>query len=85
MGPFLSGISTVFPLISLLLVLPTVAWAGWGDDNWGEMVWGTFAGVDIPSMPVAALAILAVVLVGLSYWLLALQRKRTKRPPQSPS
>ncbi len=27
MGPFLSRISTVFPLISLLLVLPTVAFA----------------------------------------------------------
>jgi hypothetical protein len=81
MAPFLSRNSTVFPLATLLLILPAVASAGWGDENWGEMVWGGFAGVDIPALPAAALAILAVLLLGLSYSLFAARRKRAKRTP----
>ena len=79
MAPFLFRITAVFPLISLLLVLPTVAWAGWGDTNWGEMVWGS-AAPQIPSMPVEGVAALAALLLGLSYWLLASRRRRAKRP-----
>jgi len=80
MALFSSRISTVFPLITLLLVRPSVAWAGWGDENWGEMVWGSFAGVDIPALPAAGLAFLGVLLLGLSYWLLATRRRRSKHP-----
>jgi hypothetical protein len=74
--------SRVLPISLLLLspLFPTVASAGWGDENWGEMVWGSFAGVDIPALPAAGFAILVVVLFGASYWLLAVQRMRANRP-----
>ena len=68
------------PALLLPLLLPTVALAGWGDENWGEMVWGA-AAPQIPSMPFAGIAALAVLLLGLSYWLLATRRRRAIRPP----
>jgi hypothetical protein len=70
------------PISALLLslLLPTVASAGWGDENWGEMVWGA-AAPQIPSLPIEGVVVLAVLLLGLSYWLLASRRRRVKRPP----
>ncbi|MBW2399018.1 MAG: hypothetical protein JRG80_07060 [Deltaproteobacteria bacterium] len=72
----------VLAAISLVMasLLPTVASAGWGDENWGEMVWGA-AAPQIPSMPVEGNVALAMLLVGLSYWLLASRRRRLKHPP----
>jgi hypothetical protein len=64
----------------LLLLLPTVAWAGWGDENWGEMVWGA-AAPQIPAMPIAGVAALAALILGLSYWLVTTRRRRANRPP----
>jgi hypothetical protein len=74
--------SRVLPISALLLPLlfPTAASAGWGDENWGEMVWGAGA-PQIPSLPVEGIVAVAALLLGLSYWLLAVRRRRGKRPP----
>jgi len=71
------------PISALLppLLLPSVAAAGWGDENWRSMVWGGFPTVDIPALPVEGVAALAVLLFGLCYWLLATRRRRAKRLP----
>jgi hypothetical protein len=68
------------PAFFLTLFLPVAAFAGGGDENWGEMVWGSFAGVDIPALPAAGLAILTALLLGLSCWLLAARRRWAKHP-----
>jgi hypothetical protein len=72
----------VLPISALLLpvLLPAVARAGWGDENWGEMVWGA-AAPQIPSMPVEGVAALAALLLGLAYWLIAKRRRRAERTP----
>lgn len=82
MGPFAHVGSRVLPILalSLPLLLPAVAWAGWGDENWGEMVWGGGA-PQVPAMTVGGIAGLAVLVLGLSYRFLAAQRRRIKRPP----
>ena len=82
MARFAQARSRVLPISGLLLplLLPTVAWAGWGDENWGEMVWGG-AAPPIPAMAVGGVVALAALLLGLSYWLLAARRRRVKRPP----
>ncbi len=69
----------ILPISAALLPLlrPDVAWAGWGDENWGAMVWGA-AAPQIPSLPVGGMAALAAFLLVLSYWLLATRRRRTK-------
>jgi hypothetical protein len=67
------------PAFLLSLLLPTVALAGWGGENWGAMVWGA-AAPQIPSLPVEGIVALAVVFLGLSYWLLASRRRRGKGP-----
>jgi hypothetical protein len=71
------------PIWALLpaLLLPTVASAGWGDEDWGSMVWGGPPTVDIPALPVEGIAALAGLLFGLCYWLLATRRRRAKRLP----
>ena len=69
--------SRTLPIVSVLL--PSVASAGWGDENWGEMVWGG-AAPPIPSLPVEGIVALAALLLGLSYWFLATRRRRAKRP-----
>jgi hypothetical protein len=68
------------PAFLLFVLLPTVAWAGWGDENWGETVWGA-AAPQIPSVPFEGVVALAALLFGLSHWLLAMRRRRAKRPP----
>jgi hypothetical protein len=77
MGHFTYTRFRVLPIPALLLplLLPTIASAGWGDENWGAMVWGASA-PQIPSLPVEGIAALAVLLLGLSYWLLASRRRR---------
>lgn len=75
-----------FLLISVLLqslLVPTVAFAGWGDENWGELVWGGSAAVDAPALSAAGLAMLAVIIGGLSCWLLV-TRRRAQRVRRSP-
>ena len=69
--------SRTLPIVAVLL--PSVASAGWGDENWGEMVWGG-AAPPIPSLHVEGIVALAALLLGLSYWLLATRRRRAKRP-----
>jgi hypothetical protein len=68
------------PAFLLPVLIPTAASAGWGNENWGEMVWGA-AAPQIPSMPVEGLIALAVVFLCLSYALFALRRTRAKRAP----
>ena len=82
MGHFAYTRSRVLPISALLLslLLPGTALAGWGDENWGEMVWGAGA-PQIPSLPVEGIVAVAALLLGLSYWLLAVRRRRAKRPP----
>jgi hypothetical protein len=82
MARFAQTRSRVLPISALLLpvLLPNVASAGWGDENWGEMVWGAGA-PQIPALPVEGIAALAVLLLGLSSWFLAARRRRAKRAP----
>lgn len=68
------------PALFLPLLLPTAASAGWGDDNWGEMIWGAGAS-QVPAMTVGGVVALAVLVLGLSHRLLASLRRRAKRPP----
>jgi hypothetical protein len=68
------------PAFFLPLLLPAAASAGWGDENWGEMVWGA-AAPQIPAMAVGGVVAVAALFLGLSYWLLAIRRRRSKRPP----
>jgi len=72
----------VLPILALImpLLLPAIALAGWGDENWGEMVWGA-AAPQIPAMAVGGVVAVAALFLGLSYWLLAARRRRAKRPP----
>lgn len=44
------------------LLLPSIARAGWGEENWGEMVW-SFDITQVPSMSVGGLIALALALV----------------------
>ena len=53
------------------LTLPSRALAGWGDENWGEMLWGLPASV--PSLPGIGLIALAFALAATAAWTL---RKR---------
>lgn len=46
----------------LALLLPSVASAEWGTENWGEMVWGGAAS-PIPSIPTEGLIALAMLLL----------------------
>ena len=61
----------------LVLLLPCLASAGWGDENWGEMVWGGTV-IPVPSMSTEGLIALALLLVLASGTLLA--RRRGTRP-----
>ncbi|MHC4109242.1 MAG: hypothetical protein ACYSTY_14265 [Planctomycetota bacterium] len=82
MARFAQTRSRVLPIPALLLplLLPAIASAGWGDESWGTMVWGRFQLPEIPALPVEGIAALAVLLLGLSYWLLVARRRRAKRP-----
>ena len=65
-------------LLVLLLLLPATAWAGWGTERWGEMVWGEGT-LSLPSLSVwgqLALAMLLLVLPGK----LLLKRCRQVKP-----
>jgi hypothetical protein len=74
--------SRVLPIPALLLplFLPAAASAGWGDENWGEMVWGA-AAPQVPAMAVGGVVAVAALFLGLSYRLLAARRRRAKSPP----
>lgn len=58
----------------LALHLPGLARAGWGDENWGEMVWG---GVPpIPALSSGRLVALGLLLLLAGGALLARRRRR---------
>jgi hypothetical protein len=80
--PQLISGSRAFGVLSFAMasLLSSVASAGWGDDAWGAMVWGSAPSVRIPALPDGAPAALAALFLGLSYWLLASRRRRAKRP-----
>jgi hypothetical protein len=80
--PQLISASQALSVISFAMasLLPSVALAGWGEDAWGAMVWGSAPPVSIPALPDGAMAALAALLLGLSYWLLATRRRRAKHP-----
>lgn len=79
LGPTRSPVLSISALL-LPLLLPAIAAAGWGDENWGEMVWGGGA-PQIPATAVGGVVAGAVLLLGFSYRLLASRRRRNKRPP----
>ena len=72
--------SRAFSLATLVLalLLPTVASAGWGNENWGEMVWGA-AAIAVPALSTKGLIALATLLVFVSATLLV-RRRRGARP-----
>jgi len=62
------------------LAFASEASAGWGDENWGEMLWGGGA-PQIPSLPVEGVVLVAALLLGVTCWLLAARHRRPKRSP----
>jgi hypothetical protein len=56
------------------LLLPGLAWAGWGDENWGEMLWSSSP--PIPAMSAERLIVLGVLLLLAGATLLACRRRR---------
>jgi hypothetical protein len=71
------GRSALIALV-LSLLLPTMAWAGWGDESWGEMIWG--GGVlPVPSLSVWGQIALAVFLLAIPAGRL-LKRRAGARP-----
>ncbi len=80
MARLVSSASQALSVTTLLLVLllPSVASAGWGDENWGEMVWGR-AVIPVPSLSVEGMIALAALLVFVSGILLT-RRHRAARP-----
>ena len=73
-------VSRAFSVMTLMLalLLPCVASAGWGDENWGEMVWERTV-IPVPSMSIEGLIALAILLVFASGTLL-MRRRRGARP-----
>jgi hypothetical protein len=71
--------SRVLSVTTLLLIVlfPCAASAGWGDENWGEMVWGR-AVIPVPSMSIEGLIALTILLVLVSGTLFTRQRRRAK-------
>jgi hypothetical protein len=59
------------------LLLPAIGWAGWGDEKWGEMIWGGGA-PSIPSLPLWGRIALVILLAIVPGGLLA-RRHRTTR------
>jgi hypothetical protein len=60
-----------------VLLAPIAASAGWGDENWGEMVWG--GGVlPLPSLSVWGQIALAVLLLALPGGVLLRRRRRAE-------
>ena len=65
------------PTLLVALLLPAVAWAGWGDESWGEMVWG--GGIlPLPALSVWGQIALVVLLLALPGGLLLMRRGRAK-------
>ena len=62
MGIFAQIRSRVLPVPALLLpnFVPAAASAGWGDENWGQMVWGAGA-PQIPAMTAGGIVAVALV------------------------
>ncbi len=61
-----------------VLGVPRAASAAWGDEKWGEMLWGGTSVPDVPSVGVEGLMGLAFVLLLISWTLLARRRKKAK-------
>ena len=47
-------------------LLVSVAWAGWGDENWGELIWGGGSSL-IPALSAEGLGVLAIALVMIGF------------------
>jgi hypothetical protein len=73
MARLASGITLI-----LVLLLPCLAWAGWGDERWGEMVWGRSV-IPVPSLSIEGLIAL-VSMLALASAVLLVRRRRGTRP-----
>ena len=58
--------------IAVALTLPGQALAGWGDENWGTMLWGL--PLDVPNLPGFGLIALAIGLSATAAWTLRKRR-----------
>lgn len=77
--PISTGSKTSFIVaLALSLLLPTIAWAGWGDENWGEMIWDSQI-TPVPSLLLWGRIVLVILLAALPGSLLA-KRFRRARP-----
>lgn len=81
MGPCAQTRSRVLPISALLLplLLPAIASAAWGDENWDAMVWGAGA-PGLPAMAVGGVVAVVALLPGLSYWFYSAWRSRAECP-----
>ena len=68
--------------LMLALLLPSVASAGWGDENWGEIVWGA-AAIPVPALSGEGLVALAGALL-LATWIFLARRRRANRWARGP-
>jgi hypothetical protein len=61
--------------LAMLMILfhPGIASAGWGNENWGEMIWGGDP-TPVPSMSIEGLIALAIFVLVLPSILLARRR-----------
>jgi len=59
-------------VLASVSTLPSQALAGWGDENWGEMLWGLPASV--PALEWFGLGVLALGLVAVASWTLRKRR-----------
>lgn len=66
----------------LALPLPGVASAGWGNEDWGEMVWGG-AAIPVPALSGEGLVALTGALV-LATWTYLARRRRAGRRTRVP-
>ena len=64
--------------LAVALLLPATAWAGWGTERWGQMVWGEGI-LPLPSLSVWGQIALAILLLALPARLL-LRRRRGAKP-----
>ena len=69
-------------VLALILLVPCAAWAAWGAEIWGDMVWGQLGGAGATSLPSTSTrgrVALAIVLTIIPTALLVRRRRVSGR------